>query len=74
MLTLTLRQLERDGLLTRTVHACVPPRVDYTLTALGTTLLDAVTALGAWATEHRTEIGDNRRRYDEAQAAGSAAS
>ncbi|MFF8715945.1 winged helix-turn-helix transcriptional regulator [Streptomyces sp. NPDC015184] len=66
MLTLTLRQLERDGLLTRTVHADVPPRVEYTLTGLGSTLLDAVTALGDWAAAHREEIGDNRRRYDEA--------
>ncbi|MEU3766238.1 helix-turn-helix domain-containing protein [Amycolatopsis keratiniphila] len=64
MLTLTLRHLERDGLVTRTVHPSVPPRVDYTLTALGTTLLDAAVALGEWATTHRHEITDNRRRYD----------
>lgn len=64
MLTLTLRQLERDGLLTRTVHPSVPPRVDYTLTPLGTTLLDSVAALSAWATTHRQEINSNRRRYD----------
>nr|WP_243726831.1 helix-turn-helix domain-containing protein [Actinocrispum wychmicini] len=64
MLTLTLRQLERDGLLTRTVHPSVPPRVDYTLTPLGTTLLDSVVALGEWATTHRQEINNNRRRYD----------
>ncbi|KPC63228.1 winged helix-turn-helix transcriptional regulator [Streptomyces chattanoogensis] len=66
MLTLTLRQLERDGLLTRTVHAGVPPRVEYTLTELGTTLLDSAIALGEWATTHRHEINDNRRRYDAA--------
>ncbi|UNO41539.1 helix-turn-helix domain-containing protein [Streptomyces sp. MST-110588] len=65
MLTLTLRQLERDGLLTRTVHAEVPPRVEYTLTALGTTLLDSAIALGEWATTHRREINTNRRRYDD---------
>lgn len=65
MLTLTLRQLERDGLLTRTVYAAVPPRVEYTLTELGSTLLDAATALGNWATVHREEIGENRRRYDD---------
>ncbi|MEV8102275.1 helix-turn-helix domain-containing protein [Streptomyces sp. NPDC088135] len=65
MLTLTLRQLERDGLLTRTVYATVPPRVEYTLTELGSTLLDAATALGNWATVHREEIGENRRRYDD---------
>ncbi|MFJ1992921.1 winged helix-turn-helix transcriptional regulator [Streptomyces asiaticus] len=64
MLTLTLRQLERDGLLTRTVHPSVPPRVDYALTALGTTLLDSVAALAEWATTHRQEINGNRRRYD----------
>lgn len=64
MLTLTLRQLERDGLLTRTVHPSVPPRVDYTLTELGTTLLDSVVALGEWATTHRHEINNNRHRYD----------
>ncbi|MER0477501.1 helix-turn-helix domain-containing protein [Streptomyces sp. Edi2] len=66
MLTLTLRQLERDGLLTRTVHPSVPPRVDYALTQLGSTLLDSMVALGEWATTHRQEINDNRRRYDAA--------
>ncbi|WP_406482376.1 winged helix-turn-helix transcriptional regulator [Streptomyces platensis] len=65
MLTLTLRQLERSGLLTRTVYASVPPRVEYTLTELGSTLLDAATALGEWAATHRKEIGDNRRRHDD---------
>ncbi|WP_435860729.1 winged helix-turn-helix transcriptional regulator [Streptomyces nigrescens] len=64
MLTLTLRQLERDGLLTRTVHPSVPPRVDYALTELGATLLDSVVALGEWATAHRHEINNNRHRYD----------
>ncbi|WSV45518.1 helix-turn-helix transcriptional regulator [Streptomyces decoyicus] len=64
MLTLTLRQLERDGLLTRTVHPSVPPRVDYALTPLGSTLLDSMVALGEWATTHRQEINNNRRRYD----------
>ncbi|MFE0381329.1 winged helix-turn-helix transcriptional regulator [Streptomyces inhibens] len=64
MLTLTLRQLERDGLLTRTVHPSVPPRVDYALTPLGSTLLDSMVALGEWATTHRQEINHNRRRYD----------
>ncbi|MFF4603151.1 winged helix-turn-helix transcriptional regulator [Streptomyces sp. NPDC001339] len=64
MLTLTLRQLERDGLLTRTVHPSVPPRVDYALTPLGTTLLDSVAGLAEWATTHRQEINHNRRHYD----------
>ncbi|APU14311.1 MULTISPECIES: winged helix-turn-helix transcriptional regulator [Actinoalloteichus] len=65
MLTLTLRQLERDGLLTRTVYASVPPRVDYALTGLGETLLDAVIGLSDWARDHRVEINENRSRYDE---------
>ncbi|WP_305082820.1 winged helix-turn-helix transcriptional regulator [Nocardia australiensis] len=64
MLTLTLRQLERDGLLSRTAHPAVPPRVDYALTSLGTTLLDSVAALADWANAHRHEINDNRCRYD----------
>ncbi|MFC9894610.1 winged helix-turn-helix transcriptional regulator [Nocardia sp. NPDC127579] len=64
MLTLTLRQLERDGLLTRTAHPTVPPRVDYALTPLGTTLLDSVVALAEWANIHRPTIIDNRCRYD----------
>ncbi|GAA1968109.1 helix-turn-helix domain-containing protein [Amycolatopsis minnesotensis] len=64
MLTLTLRQLERDGLVRRTVHATVPPKVEYALTELGVTLLEPVHALGLWAAEHRREIEDNRERYD----------
>ncbi|MEU6998733.1 helix-turn-helix domain-containing protein [Nonomuraea sp. NPDC046570] len=64
MLTLTVRQLERDGLLTRTLYPSVPPRVDYALTELGTTLLDSVVALSEWATTHRLEINTNRVRYD----------
>ncbi|GAA2441285.1 helix-turn-helix domain-containing protein [Actinomadura vinacea] len=67
MLTRTLRQLERDGLVTRTVHASVPPRVDYTLTELGMTLLDSLTALSRWAIGHRQEIIDHRHRYDTVQ-------
>ncbi|WP_244211015.1 winged helix-turn-helix transcriptional regulator [Amycolatopsis kentuckyensis] len=70
MLTLTLRQLERDGLLTRQVHPSVPPRVEYTLTPLGTTLLDAATALSDWAATHRHEINENRHRYDSTRPAG----
>jgi len=64
MLTRTLRQLERDGLLTRTVHPSVPPRVEYTLTELGATLLDSLTHLAEWATTHRQRITTHRRRYD----------
>lgn len=64
MLTLTLRGLERDGLVTRTVFPTVPPRVDYALTPLGQTLLEPVRALGAWAEEHRAEIQAARDAFD----------
>src|SRR5580704_14101077 len=52
MLTLTVRALERDGLVSRTVHASVPPRVDYELTELGRTLLIPLGALAGWAETH----------------------
>jgi DNA-binding HxlR family transcriptional regulator len=65
MLTLTLRQLERDGLVRRTVYAVVPPRVDYNLTALGTTLLDPIHALVQWTLAHQPEVAEARRTYDE---------
>src|ERR1700687_2183046 len=64
MLTLTLRGLERDGLVTRTVFPTVPPRVDYELTDLGRGLSQPVIALGTWAIEHLTEIEDARARFD----------
>jgi DNA-binding HxlR family transcriptional regulator len=64
MLTLTLRRLERDGLVHRTVHPLVPPRVDYDLTPLGATLLDAVAPLVAWTRVHRDEIAGARAEYD----------
>jgi DNA-binding HxlR family transcriptional regulator len=64
MLTLTLRQLERDGLVRRTVHPVVPPRVDYELTALGASLLDAVSPLVAWTRRHQDEIAAARADYD----------
>jgi DNA-binding HxlR family transcriptional regulator len=66
MLTLTLRQLERDGLVRRTVHPVVPPRVDYELTPLGATLLDAIGPLVAWTRSHRDEIAVARADYDAA--------
>jgi DNA-binding HxlR family transcriptional regulator len=69
MLTLTLRALERDGLVTRTVTASIPPRVDYALTDLGRSLLAPVRALGAWALSNRQSIEEARRRFD-ADAAG----
>jgi DNA-binding HxlR family transcriptional regulator len=64
MLTLTLRGLERDGLITRTVFATIPPRVDYALTPLGRDLLDPVTALGAWAIRNQEKIAVARERFD----------
>ena len=64
MLTLTLRHLERDGLVTRTVHPVVPPRVDYALTDLGRGLLVAIEGLVAWTRAHRQEIADARSGYD----------
>jgi DNA-binding HxlR family transcriptional regulator len=66
MLTLTLRGLERDGLVTRTVFPTVPPRVDYELTKLGRSLLEPVSALGLWARKNRPGIEDARRRFDAA--------
>jgi len=66
MLTLTLRNLERDGLVTRTVFPTVPPRVDYELTALGRSLLVPVTALGDWAIRNRTKIEEARAKFDAA--------
>ena len=64
MLTLTLRGLERDGLVTRTVFPTVPPRVDYALTALGCSLLKPVTGLSDWALANKTKLAESRRRFD----------
>jgi DNA-binding HxlR family transcriptional regulator len=64
MLTVTLRQLERDGMVRRTVHPVIPPRVDYELTPLGTTLLDTIQPLVAWTRAHRDEIAEARLSYD----------
>ena len=64
MLTLTLRQLERDGLVTRTPYPEIPPRVDYALTRLGRTLLEPIQALSAWAVANRGAIQAARLRYD----------
>jgi DNA-binding HxlR family transcriptional regulator len=65
MLTVTLRALERDGLLTRTVHAEVPPRVEYELTALGHSLQTVVLTLGDWVSEHQHTVMNNRRAFDD---------
>lgn len=64
MLTQTLRSLERDGLITRTVYAEVPPRVEYRLTEAGHTLQEPLRALQTWATEHMDAVVDSRRAYD----------
>lgn len=64
MLTLTLRQLERDGLVTRTVHAEVPPRVEYALTSIGETLIQHAKGLARWAIDNHTQIEAARAHYD----------
>ncbi|HXX03658.1 MAG TPA: helix-turn-helix domain-containing protein [Xanthobacteraceae bacterium] len=64
MLTLTLRGLERDGLVTRTVFPTIPPRVDYALTPLGRDLLTPVAALGAWAIRNQPKIARAREQFD----------
>jgi DNA-binding HxlR family transcriptional regulator len=69
MLTLTLRNLERDGLVSRTVTPTVPPRVDYALTDLGRDLLIPVSALGQWAIQHTPCIEAARARFDASDAA-----
>ncbi len=64
MLTKTLRQLERDGLVTRRVHAVVPPRVDYKLTPLGESLGESVCAIWTWVEKHMKDVERARRSYD----------
>ncbi|AMA58617.1 winged helix-turn-helix transcriptional regulator [Bradyrhizobium sp. CCGE-LA001] len=64
MLTLTLRGLERDGLVTRTIFPTLPPRVDYELTDLGRGLQEPVKALGEWAIKHQELIATARTRFD----------
>jgi DNA-binding HxlR family transcriptional regulator len=67
MLTLTLRGLERDGLVTRTVFPTIPPKVEYALTPLGHTLLEPVRALALWAETHLEEIQTARGRFDQTE-------
>ena len=64
MLTLTLRALERDGLVTRTVHPTVPPRVDYELTELGHSLRRPLVAVAEWARANRAAIAEARTIFD----------
>lgn len=66
MLTLTLRGLERDGLILRTMYPTIPPRVDYELTELGRTLLAPVMALVNWANDNQFAIAEAHRHFDEA--------
>lgn len=64
MLTLTLRGLERDGLVKRSVTPSIPPRVDYELTAKGLTLIEPLKAVGEWAISNRTYVESARAKYD----------
>ena len=64
MLTVTLRGLERDGIVSRTIHPVIPPRVEYTLTPMGRTLLDTIGQLVAWTDAHLPEIEAARAAYD----------
>lgn len=70
MLTQTLRTLERDGLVERTVTADVPVRVDYSLTELGRTLVPIISAMQTWSAENIEQILDSREHYDNRGAAG----
>ncbi len=72
MLTLTLRGLERDGLVSRTVFPTIPPRVDYELTTLGRSLLEPVSELGLWARRNRIAIQAARTRFDSGASAAAA--
>ena len=64
MLTLTLRGLERDGLVTRTIYPTLPPRVDYELTDLGRTLITTLMAMGEWAVSNRAKVEKARAAFD----------
>lgn len=64
MLTLTLRGLERDGLVTRTMYPTIPPKVEYELTNLGRSLIEPLMALSAWGRKHRPAIEDAQARFD----------
>lgn len=65
MLTLTLRHLERDGLVSRTIYPQIPPRVDYELTALGRTLIPPAQGIAYWAITNYPQIEQARHRYDQ---------
>ncbi|HLX50643.1 MAG TPA: helix-turn-helix domain-containing protein [Streptosporangiaceae bacterium] len=74
MLTVTVRGLERDGIVTRTIYPVIPPRVDYELTPMGRTLLDAAGTLVCWAHAHLDEIEAARTAYDAREQRGERAS
>jgi DNA-binding HxlR family transcriptional regulator len=67
MLTVTLRKLERDGLIERIAHSDAPPRIEYAVTDLGHTVNKPVAAVFEWALDHREEVLANRERYDASQ-------
>lgn len=67
MLTRTLRTLERDGLVNRTVTSTLPLRVDYSLTELGESLRGPINSIGTWALSHAEGIWEAQQRFDEAQ-------
>jgi DNA-binding HxlR family transcriptional regulator len=67
MLTLTLKALERDGIVERTVYPTIPPRVDYELTELGRNLMEPLRALSDWATKYRSAMLAARQRYADRQ-------
>ena len=64
MLTTTLRALERDGFVTRTIYPTIPPKVEYELTDLGRELLVPVRALGDWARNNKARVDEARRKFD----------
>lgn len=68
MLSLTLKELERDGLVSRTYHPTVPPKVEYTLTEMGQSFREPVNALGQWAMENLGRIDAARAAYDQSLA------
>ena len=67
MLTLTLRGLERDGLVTRTVYPTIPPRVEYALTPLGCTLIEPLVALADWGAKNQAAVEKARAKFDAAR-------
>lgn len=66
MLSLTLKKLERDGLVNRVYHQTIPPKVEYSLTLMGNSLREPVNALGSWALDNLTKIDKAREQYDAA--------